>query len=222
MLNPCFQAGIDVMGRPCLVIGGGAEAADKAERLLAAGARLAVVSPRLNEDLREWKAAGRFEHRERRFETADLDGVFLVINTVPGEPELAREVYELACRQRCLINTWDRPSQSNIAMAALVSAGHLRVSISTSNASPSLARRLREDLERIFDDGEFVDYLDELGRLRARLRETLPDSRRRSEILRSLAADFRLDANLGIPPDWRQRIAALMDGSPGDEAGEKQ
>ena len=222
MLNPCFQAGIDVMGRRCLVIGGGGEAADKAERLLAAGARLIVVSPGLNETLHALKTAGRFEHRERRFEAADLDRVFLVINTVPGEPELAREVYELACRQGSLINTWDRPSQSNIAMAALVSAGHLRVSISTSNASPSLARRLREDLERIFDDGEFVDYLDELGRLRARLRETLPDSRRRSEILRSLAADFRLDANLGIPPDWRQRIAALMDGSPGDEAGERQ
>ena len=222
MLNPCFQAGIDVMGRPCLVIGGGGEAADKAERLLAAGARLAVVSPRLDQDLREWKDAGRFEHRERRFEAADLDGVFLVINTVPGEPELAREVYELACRQGTLINTWDRPSQSNIAMAALVSSGHLRVSISTSNASPSLARRLREDLERIFDDSEFVDYLDGLARLRARLRETLPDSRRRSQILRSLAADFRLDANLGIPPDWRQRIAALMESSPGDGAGEKQ
>ena len=103
---------------------------------------------------------GRFEHRERRFETADLDGVFLVINTVPDEPELARQVHELACRQGSLINTWDRPAQSNIAMAALVSSGHLRVSISTSNASPSLARRLREDLERIFDDSEFVDYLD--------------------------------------------------------------
>lgn len=222
MLNPCFQAGIDVMGRRCMVIGGGTEAADKAERLLAAGARLVVVSPRLNEDLRKWKAAGRFEHCERRFEAADLDGVFLVINTVPDDPELACEVYELACRQRSLINTWDRPAQSNIAMAALVSSGHLRMSISTSNASPSLARRLREDLERIFDDSEFVDYLDGLGRLRARLRETLPDSRRRSEILRSLAADFRLDANLGIPPDWRQRISALMESSPGDGADEKQ
>ena len=47
-------------------------------------------------------------------------------------------------------------------MVALVHPGHLRLSISTSNASPALSSRLRQDFEEIFD-GEFAAYLDYLG-----------------------------------------------------------
>ena len=38
-LNPCFQLNLDLAGRPCLVVGGGAEATEKSGRLLDAGAR---------------------------------------------------------------------------------------------------------------------------------------------------------------------------------------
>ena len=47
------------MEQPCLVIGGVREAEDKAGRLLAAGARLTVVSPSATPALVEWAAAGR-------------------------------------------------------------------------------------------------------------------------------------------------------------------
>ena len=55
-------------------------------------------------------------------------------------------------------------------MAALVQCGHLRISISTSNASPTLARQLREDLEEILikskNSGELIEFLEKLGELR--------------------------------------------------------
>ena len=40
-----FQINLDVKDRPCLVVGGGEEAADKANRLLEAGAKVTFVSP---------------------------------------------------------------------------------------------------------------------------------------------------------------------------------
>ena len=148
-LNPQFQVGLDVAGRRCVVIGGGAEATDKTRRLLDARAAVEVVAPAVSPELRGWAAAGRIRHHRRRYRQGDLDGAVLVLNTVRTDLALCRQVFAAARRRRLPINTFDLPRYSTIAMGALVSCGPLRISISTSNASPTLARRLREDLEAI-------------------------------------------------------------------------
>jgi siroheme synthase (precorrin-2 oxidase/ferrochelatase) len=94
-------------------------------------------------------------------------------------------------------------------MPALVDPGHLRLAISTSNASPGLARRLREDLEHLFDE-EFVRYLSQLGRVRAHLKKVAAGDDGRFEILHSLVADFRLNGSIHYPAGWRQRVADLL------------
>lgn len=206
MNNPYFQVGLDVLDRPCLVIGGGEEAADKAGRLLEAGARLRVVSPALCPQLQAW--AGHFVHLARRWEPSDLEGSFLVLNTV-SDPELARQVFALARERGLLISTYDCPECSNLGMAALVHPGHLRLSISTSGASPALAGRLRRDLEAIFD-GEFVEYLEQLAQVRAQLRESA-DQETRIRILKELVEGFRLEGKLHYPESWRERVRELLE-----------
>ena len=152
--NPHFQVGLDVAGRRCLVIGGGDEAGDKTGRLLEARAEVLVVAPQLkNLRLREWAAAGRIRHRPRRYRPTDLRHAHLVLNTVRSDAALCRRVFAQARRRRIPINTFDLPRYSTLAMAALVTCGHLRVSISTSNAAPALASRLRRDLEQILQVG---------------------------------------------------------------------
>jgi precorrin-2 dehydrogenase/sirohydrochlorin ferrochelatase len=208
--NPYFQVGLDVRDRPCLVIGGAAEAADKAQRLLEAGAQLRVVSPRLCPPLRA--LAGRFEHLARPWQPADLDGTWLVLNTV-ADPNLARQVFALARERGLLINTYDRPECSNLGMAALVHPGRLRLSISTSGASPALARRLREDLETLFG-GEFVEYLEGLAQARAHLRATEPDQETRIRLLKELVEGFGLAGKLRYPEGWREKVAELLKDRP--------
>lgn len=205
--NPYFQVGLDVLDRPCLVIGGSSEAADKAGRLLEAGAQLRVVSPTLCPQLREWAAQGRVIHQARCWEPADLEGVWLVLNTV-GDPELAQQVFALARERGLLINTYDCPECSNLGMAALVHPGHLRLSISTSGTSPALASRLRRNLEALFD-GEFVEYLELLAQVRAHLKESA-DQETRIPLLKELVADFRLEGKLHYPEGWRERMRKLL------------
>ena len=127
-----------------------------------------------------------------------------------GNCEFERLVYDLSCNKGCLINTYDRPELSNFGMSALVARGHLRIGISTSNASPSIARRLRENLEEIFDDAEFVEYLNQLGQVRDHLKATIPDGDSRTQILKSLVIDFELQGKLRLPDDWQEHIAKLM------------
>ncbi len=208
-LNPYFQVGLDVMDQPCLIIGGGREAEDKGGRLLAAGARLMVVSPKLTPTLKEWSENGRLHHHQRCFEPHDLDNIFLVMNTVSNNQALTHTVFKQAQAQKTLINSYDQPECSNFGMAALVNPGHLRLSISTSNASPSLASRLRQEFETLFDD-EFTDYLAALAKVRTHLKAHEPEFKQRVTLLRSLVADFHIDGQLRFPPDWRNKIAAII------------
>jgi len=207
-LNPYFQVGLDVLEQPCLVIGGGREAEDKAGHLLAAGARLTVVSPSATPALVKWAAAGRLTHHPRCFAESDLNGMFLVLNTVRDSALTAR-VYELALAHKILINSYDNPAYSNMGMVALVHPGHLRLSVSTSNASPALSSRLRQDLEEIFA-GEFAAYLDCLAEVRQRVRTKVANRETRFALLRSLVSGFRLEGTLRYPADWKQHVDALL------------
>ncbi len=207
--NPYFQIGLDVAEQPCLIIGGGTEAEDKSGRLLDAGARLVVVSPRVTPRLESLADEGSLMWHRRGFRMDDLGGVHLVVNTVE-DTSLAEQIYERACRDRLLINSYDQPGYSNFGMAALVHPGPLRISISTSNASPALASRLRQDLDQLFDE-EFVEYIVQLGRVRQHLRQQMTDRAPRMELLRSLVADFRLEGGLRYPEDWREKLAGLLD-----------
>ena len=207
--NSYFQVGLDVMGRPCLVIGGGREAEDKTGRLLDAGAQVTLVSPQLTPQLHEWTREERFTYHPRRFEPVDLHGAFVVLNTVGGDDALIQQVYDLACQQGCLINSFDNPAFSNFGMVALIHPGHLRLSISTSNASPALAGRLRQNLEQLFD-AEFVDFLDSLALVRHRVKERISDFPTRAALLRALVRDFRLEGQLHYPADWRFHMQALL------------
>ena len=209
MLNPCFQVNLDVAGRHCLVIGGNAEAEEKTRRLLDAKARVLLVSPTVTDSIRSWRDAGRLHHAERTFLAADLDGAFLVVNTVASDLRLTAEVFSLASSRGLLINSYDNPDHSNFGMVALVASGHLRLAVSTSNASPSLASRLRQDLENIFD-AEFSQYIGLLARVRERLREGEPDRERRWQLLRSLVADFNLRGRLEYPEKWRENMEKLL------------
>ena len=94
-------------------------------------------------------------------------------------------------------------------MVALVHPGHLRLSISTSNASPALSSRLRQDLEEIFA-GEFAAYLDGLAEARQRVRAKVADRETRFALLRSLVSGFRLEGMLRYPADWKRHVDALM------------
>ena len=206
--NPYFQVGIDVRDQPCLVIGGGAEAADKGRRLLEAGARITLVSPTLTPALEEWVTRGDVVHRDRPFAETDLNGVFLVVNTLAGQ-DLAQQLFDRARQDRFLLNNFDQPSLSNFGMVALVAPGHLRLSVSTSNTSPALAGRLRRDLSALFDR-EFTDYLDQLGRARAHVKARQSDGALRARLLRRLVEDFRLTGQLHYPEHWRQHIQAVL------------
>ena len=196
-----FQASLDVESRPCLMVGGGGEAEEKTGRLLDAGATVTVVSPDVTPQLDAWAREGVVTLRRRRFDPADLDGVYLAVNTVKSDPALSRHIYELCEARRILISAYDQPDASNFVMVALVRSGRLRVAFATGATSPALASTLRAEFEQIFDDefGQFVEYLAEQRRA---LEAAMPKGPERSEALRRLVRGLRIDARVTYPAEY--------------------
>jgi precorrin-2 dehydrogenase/sirohydrochlorin ferrochelatase len=204
--NPGFQLSLDVKGRPCLVLGGGDEAAEKAQRLLDAGAKVTVIHPTLSETLRKLAASAKVIHRGRLFRATDTEGVVLVINTT-RDPDLSRALLELAQKERFLICSTDQPDLSTASMPALASRGYLRLAISTSGVAPALASRLRQDLDQILGD-EIEAFLEWLATVRDETFEQEPDAEQRRDRLREIVAGFRLTGQIQYPPAWLEQRGA--------------
>ncbi|HET8579408.1 MAG TPA: bifunctional precorrin-2 dehydrogenase/sirohydrochlorin ferrochelatase [Nitrospiraceae bacterium] len=204
--NPGFQLSLDVKGRTCLVLGGGDEAAEKAQRLLEAGAKITIVSPTLNDTLRKLTASAKVLHRGRLFRASDTEGVILVINTLRGDQDFSKSLLELAKKERFLLWSMDQSEWSTVSMPAVVSCGHLRLAISTSGVAPALASRLRQDLEQVLNE-ECVAFLDWLAALRDETKEAEPDAEKRRVLLREAVNGFKLNGSIEFPKAWLEERA---------------
>lgn len=199
--NPGFPLVLDVKGWSVLVIGGDEEAAEKTQRLLESGARVMVISPTLNEALRQLAASARVLHRGRHFRESDLEQTILVLNTIRGDRDFARMLLAKAREKGVLLWSVDYPEACSVTMPAVVASGHVRVAISTSGVAPALSGFMKEDLERILD-AEFAAYVEWLGQLRDQAKANEPDAEKRRALLREALDGFRLLGKVQYPKVW--------------------
>ena len=122
----------------------------------------------------------------------------LVLNTLRDDRDLAKLLFDLAKKEGFLVWSMDQPELSTVMMPAIVRRGQLRAAISTSGASPALAKALRQDLEILFDD-EFIKCLDWLGGVREDLRKEELSENKRRERLHQILEGFRLEGKIKLP-----------------------
>lgn len=199
--NPGFPLVLDVKGFSVLVIGGDEEAAEKTQRLLESGARVTVISPTLNETLRQLAASAKIIHRGRHFRETDLEHTILVLNTLRGDRDFAKMLIGKARENGFLLWSVDYPEASSVTMPAVVASGHARVAISTSGVAPALSGFMKEDLERILD-AEFASFVEWLGQLREQAKANEPDAEKRRALLREALDGFRLLGKVQYPKVW--------------------
>lgn len=136
-----YMACLDLDGRNVLIVGGGSVGLEKARELLACGAKVTVVSPAIHRELR----ALPVEWLPRRFVKDDLAGRWLVVvatNDEAVQSSVARE----AARRSLFCNVVDEPEHCSLILPAVHREGPITVAVSTSGASPALAKRLRDEI----------------------------------------------------------------------------
>jgi siroheme synthase-like protein len=196
---------LDVSGRRCLVLGGGAEATDKARRLYRAGASTQVIASSIEEELSALARAGLVTHTSRRWEPQDLEGAFLVVAT-QDEYARAEELWQLAAAQRFLLSVIDDPAHSTYANPAVLEVEDLRVALSSGGRAPAVLKRMREDLQTSLDTDVMRSFL----RRMAEERERTPKGERFTR-LRELVGGFALEVTVRFPGWFQPEVA------PGEE-----
>jgi siroheme synthase-like protein len=160
---------LEMKGRPCLVVGGGQVAARKVEGLLAADARVSVVSPSLDPEIAKLKAERRIQHISRQYQQGDLKGYALVIAATDDAATNERVVLD-ARQSGILVNVVDEPALCDFIVPSVIRRGDVVLAISTGGLSPALARWLRQELETYLSE-DFERLARLLAQVRAELRE---------------------------------------------------
>jgi precorrin-2 dehydrogenase len=142
-----FPAFLNIRGKKCVVVGGGAVALRKVRMLLECGAHVTVISPTLLQDLAQLFKKQSITVIRRNYKPGDLKEAVLVVAATNGK-EINRRVAAEAVRRRALVNVVDDPEPSDFVVPSTFRRGDLTVAVSTAGKSPALAKKIRKELEQ--------------------------------------------------------------------------
>lgn len=177
-----YPVNLQLQGRRCVVIGGGAVAERKVEALVKANACVTVVAPEVTQGLIQLSEQGAVEWIHKCYQQGDLAGYFLAIcatNSSDINAAAAGEARALGT----LVNVVDAPELCDFTLPSHIARGDLLITVSTSGKSPALTKRLREELESLYGP-EYGYFLEIIGRAREKVRTRLAISREREEFWR--------------------------------------
>ncbi len=183
MTYPYYPAFLNLQGKKCIVIGGGAVAERKVMSILRCGAVVKVISPLLTKRLQQLKMTNAIKHINRRYRTGDLKDAFLVI-AATSDYSVNKKI---ADESACLVNVVDTPELANFIVPSAINNGPLTIAVSTSGASPAMARTIKSELKSLYnkDFGRFTAYL---KNVRAAAIKEIPDTKKRRGFLKDIAA----------------------------------
>jgi precorrin-2 dehydrogenase / sirohydrochlorin ferrochelatase len=195
---------LDLRGWRCVVVGGGPVAERKVKALLRAGARVQVISPTVTPRLALLAARKKIDLTPRAYRSSDLKAPAslpakgprptrpALVFAATDSPEAQNAVRKDGEAIGAWVNVADKAHESDFIAPASFAQGDLLVAISTSGASPALARRLRRRLQVTLGH-EYRGYLRFLREARRHVMDTVPDEAQRAKIFRQLSGAAVMD-----------------------------
>ena len=180
---------LDLAGQPCVVLGDGKFAVEKAAALREAGANVRMIS-------------------SRDYRPGALAGARLVVDASESEA-INRLSWDEAEAAGILINVVDRPAQCRFIAPAIVRRDPLLIAISTSGESPYLASTLRARIERWLGR-EWGPFVALVGSVRRQLRERGVPTAEQTRIYRRIVNSEVRNLLRGGRPDAAAHMAVAI------------
>ena len=174
-----FPIMVDICGKRVLIVGGGETAARKAAQLQDFGAEIIVVA-------KELKAAFPKEASiiVRSFQSSDIEDndsdIFLVI-AATDDREVNQEVSGLSKKYRIPVNVVDDEPLCSFTFPAVLRDRDVVVSVSSGGKSPLVTQYVKNKIGEALPE-HIGEINDEMGKLRKRIRASVPGQKERKQI----------------------------------------
>lgn len=169
-----FPVALLLEGRTCLVVGNADEAERRVRALCEAGARVRLVASTPSPSLRSFALdEPRVEHHEAAYDDSQLEGVWLAV-LADRDEALAERLGNDCEEKRLFFCAVDQPLKNSFSHVGIVRASSLQLAISTDGKAPALARRLKNELERLFTESRLAEFVDRVAAARSSAK---PDER---------------------------------------------
>lgn len=204
---------LDVHDQLCLLVGAGEVAARKLALLRAAGARVRIVAPECDAEIKTQIDGVAVHYSADPFEPNHLEGCQLVISAT-DDVAVNSAVAKAARARNIPVNVVDSPEQCSFIVPAIIDRDPITVAVSSAGKSPVLARWIRSRIETLLPSsiGKLAEFM---GERRAVVQARLPQVGARRRFWEQLLTGL-------IPPTLAQgksqAAAALFDQALSDNA----
>jgi len=179
-----FPAFIKLDNQKILIVGGGYIAYEKLIHLLDFTRDITVVATSFSQEMLNKIKEKKLNYQKRAYEAGDIKNFKIVIIAV-DDISLQRDIFLESKKYNCLCNAVDSVNYCDFIFPSYVKKDDLTIAISTSGASPALAKHLRIYLSKLIPNS-ISDFLHEMKVLR----KSLPKGKERMKMLDMKAKEY--------------------------------
>jgi siroheme synthase-like protein len=197
--NHLFPVFVKLEELKLLIVGGGNVGLEKLQTVLqnSPSTAITVVAPVIIPAIRELTTQyPTIRLLERPYHSQDLEYADIAIVAV-NDRAVSETVAREARARGILINVADTPDLCDFYLGSVVRRGSLKIAISTNGKSPTIAKRLKEEIGNMIPD-EMDAVLDNMQTIRTHLNGDFADKVRRLNELTSVLAS-PADSSAGLP-----------------------
>ncbi|MCF6205937.1 MAG: bifunctional precorrin-2 dehydrogenase/sirohydrochlorin ferrochelatase [Sulfurovum sp.] len=179
-----FPMFMEMTNLKVLVVGGGAIAAEKLEKVTDFTKEITVIAKEVSPQTQQLIKDHCLTLYTRAYKEGDIQGFDIVI-VATDTVALHKAIYEEARPYRILVNSVDNTDYCDFIFPSYVRKGDLTIAFSTGGASPAFAKQIRRHFEKIIPDsvGEF------LAKMKG-LRKTMPKGKERMAYFDNMVEDY--------------------------------
>ncbi len=152
--NRLFPVFLKMEELEVLLVGAGKVGLEKLTAIVlnAPATSVTVVATEISEEVRAFASSySGIKLIDRPFESPDLDDKEIVVVAV-NDKETSNYIRVLAKQRKLLVNVADTPELCDFYLGSIVNKGNLKIAISTNGKSPTIAKRMREQLNELIPD----------------------------------------------------------------------
>jgi precorrin-2 dehydrogenase/sirohydrochlorin ferrochelatase len=179
-----FPAFIQLEHKKVLLVGGGAIATEKLEKLLDFTNNITLIASEFSNQIQSLIDAHKLLHVKKSYQEGDIKGYNIVIVAV-DDIALQESIYKESRGYNCLYNAVDLPKYCDFIFPSYVKKGDLTVAVSTSGSSPAFAKQFRIYLQKLIPQN-----VDEFLQEMKAYRKTLPKGKERMKMLEEKAKQY--------------------------------